>query len=100
MPWRLCLGRPRSSGSAWEGSPLQTFTSVGTFGSLVSLYLGSAAPVSRALAAQVARLPNLRALTNATLVPEEAMRHADSVVAGYAEESWPQLLRDLRQSFR
>ena len=29
-----------------------------------------------------------------TLVPEEAMRHADSVVAGYAEESWPQLLRD------
>ena len=29
-----------------------------------------------------------------TLLPEEAMRHADSVVAGYAEESWPQLLRD------
>lgn len=29
-----------------------------------------------------------------TLMPEEAMRHADSVVAGYAEESWPQLLRD------
>jgi len=29
-----------------------------------------------------------------TLVPEEAMRHADSVVVGYAEESWPQLLRD------
>ncbi|HEY1758529.1 MAG TPA: radical SAM protein [Bryobacteraceae bacterium] len=29
-----------------------------------------------------------------TLMPQEAMRHADSVVAGYAEESWPQLLRD------
>ena len=29
-----------------------------------------------------------------TLVPDEAMRHADSVVTGYAEESWPQLLRD------
>jgi radical SAM superfamily enzyme YgiQ (UPF0313 family) len=29
-----------------------------------------------------------------TLMPEEAMQHADSVVAGYAEESWPQLLRD------
>jgi radical SAM superfamily enzyme YgiQ (UPF0313 family) len=29
-----------------------------------------------------------------TLVPEEATRHADSVVVGYAEESWPQLLRD------
>ena len=31
-----------------------------------------------------------------TLVPEEAAAHADSVVVGYAEESWPQLLRDLR----
>jgi radical SAM superfamily enzyme YgiQ (UPF0313 family) len=29
-----------------------------------------------------------------TLMPEEAMRHADSAVIGYAEESWPQLLRD------
>jgi radical SAM superfamily enzyme YgiQ (UPF0313 family) len=29
-----------------------------------------------------------------TLLPEEAMRHADSTVAGYAEECWPRLLRD------
>jgi radical SAM superfamily enzyme YgiQ (UPF0313 family) len=29
-----------------------------------------------------------------TLMPEEACRHAESVVVGYAEESWPQLLRD------
>lgn len=29
-----------------------------------------------------------------TLMPDEAMRHADSVVVGYAEESWPELLRD------
>src|SRR5215211_602826 len=29
-----------------------------------------------------------------TLVPSEAARHADSVVVGYAEETWPQLLRD------
>jgi radical SAM superfamily enzyme YgiQ (UPF0313 family) len=29
-----------------------------------------------------------------TLLPDEAQRHADSVVVGYAEESWPQLLRD------
>lgn len=29
-----------------------------------------------------------------TLVPEEAARHADAVVTGYAEESWPELLRD------
>jgi radical SAM superfamily enzyme YgiQ (UPF0313 family) len=30
-----------------------------------------------------------------TLMPEEAMQNADSVVVGYAEEAWPQLLRDL-----
>lgn len=29
-----------------------------------------------------------------TLVPEEAENHADAIVCGYAEESWPELLRD------
>ncbi len=29
-----------------------------------------------------------------TLLPDEAQRHADAVVTGYAEETWPQLLRD------
>ena len=29
-----------------------------------------------------------------TLLPDEAQQHADSVVVGYAEESWPQLLFD------
>jgi radical SAM superfamily enzyme YgiQ (UPF0313 family) len=29
-----------------------------------------------------------------TLLPEEAAQHADAIVIGYAEESWPQLLRD------
>jgi radical SAM superfamily enzyme YgiQ (UPF0313 family) len=29
-----------------------------------------------------------------TLMPEEAATHADSVVTGYAEQSWPQLLLD------
>jgi hypothetical protein len=29
-----------------------------------------------------------------TLMPEEAAEHADAVVTGYAERSWPQLLRD------
>lgn len=29
-----------------------------------------------------------------TLVPEDAAPHCDSVVTGYAEDSWPQLLRD------
>lgn len=32
-----------------------------------------------------------------TLMPEEAKQHADSVVAGFAEESWPELLRDLQK---
>jgi radical SAM superfamily enzyme YgiQ (UPF0313 family) len=29
-----------------------------------------------------------------TLMPDEAARHADAVVVGYAEETWPALLRD------
>lgn len=29
-----------------------------------------------------------------TLLPDEAQEHADAVVVGYAEESWPRLLRD------
>jgi radical SAM superfamily enzyme YgiQ (UPF0313 family) len=29
-----------------------------------------------------------------TLVPDEAEAHADAVVVGYAEETWPELLRD------
>lgn len=32
-----------------------------------------------------------------TLMPEEAAEHADAVVVGYAEASWPQLLRDFTQ---
>ena len=29
-----------------------------------------------------------------TLVPDEAQLHADAIVVGYAEQSWPRLLRD------
>lgn len=29
-----------------------------------------------------------------TLMPEEAARHADAIVVGYAERTWPQLVRD------
>jgi radical SAM superfamily enzyme YgiQ (UPF0313 family) len=29
-----------------------------------------------------------------TLMPEEAANHADSIVVGYAEDTWPELLRD------
>jgi len=31
-----------------------------------------------------------------TLIPEDAAPHADAVVVGYAEDSWPQLLRDFQ----
>jgi radical SAM superfamily enzyme YgiQ (UPF0313 family) len=31
-----------------------------------------------------------------TLIPEDAQPHADSIVVGYAEETWPQLLRDFQ----
>jgi radical SAM superfamily enzyme YgiQ (UPF0313 family) len=31
-----------------------------------------------------------------TLVPDEAARHADAIVTGYAEDTWPQLLRDFK----
>ena len=29
-----------------------------------------------------------------TLIPDDAQPHADAIVCGYAEDSWPQLLRD------
>jgi radical SAM superfamily enzyme YgiQ (UPF0313 family) len=29
-----------------------------------------------------------------TLIPEEAAQHADAIVVGYAEDTWPELLRD------
>ena len=32
-----------------------------------------------------------------TLLPEEAARHADAIVVGYAEDTWPELLRDFRR---
>jgi radical SAM superfamily enzyme YgiQ (UPF0313 family) len=32
-----------------------------------------------------------------TLIPEDAAPHADAIVVGYAEDSWPQLLRDYAQ---
>jgi len=32
-----------------------------------------------------------------TLIPDDATPHADAVVVGYAEDSWPQLLRDFNE---
>lgn len=32
-----------------------------------------------------------------TLIPDDARPHADAIVTGYAEDSWPQLLRDFQK---
>src|SRR5262245_23743052 len=39
-------------------------------------------------------LPVVLGGVHPTLMPDEAARHADAVVVGYAERTWPQLLRD------
>ncbi|UCH93602.1 MAG: B12-binding domain-containing radical SAM protein [Candidatus Aminicenantes bacterium] len=36
--------------------------------------------------------------SHATLLPQEALQHADAVVVGYAEKTWPQLLRDFKNN--
>ena len=54
------------------------------------------APRSYELSAELRKrgIPVVLGGVHPTLVPEEAVRNADSTVVGYAEESWPQLLRD------
>ena len=53
------------------------------------------APRSYELAALRRRdIPVVLGGVHPTLLPDEAARHADSVVVGYAEETWPELLRD------
>lgn len=56
------------------------------------------APRSYELAAHFRRrgIPVVLGGVHPTLMPDEAQRHADSVVTGYAEDSWPQLLRDFQ----
>ncbi|HEX8968520.1 MAG TPA: radical SAM protein [Chloroflexota bacterium] len=39
-------------------------------------------------------LPVVLGGVHPTLMPDEAARHADAVVVGYAEQSWPELLHD------
>lgn len=34
--------------------------------------------------------------SHVTLIPDDAQPHADAIVTGYAEDSWPQLLRDFQ----
>jgi radical SAM superfamily enzyme YgiQ (UPF0313 family) len=54
------------------------------------------APRAYELAAHFRRrgIPVVLGGVHPTLMPEEAALHADAVVAGYAEQTWPQLLRD------
>lgn len=54
------------------------------------------APRSYELAERYRRagIPVVLGGPHVTLVPDEAAEHADAVVTGYAEESWPELLRD------
>lgn len=40
------------------------------------------------------RIPVVMGGPHVTLVPDDAQAHVDSVVVGYAEDTWPELLRD------
>jgi radical SAM superfamily enzyme YgiQ (UPF0313 family) len=61
----------------------------------ISAITGSA-PRAYELAGQFRRrgLPVVLGGVHPTLMPDEAAAHADTVVVGYAEDTWPQLLRD------
>jgi radical SAM superfamily enzyme YgiQ (UPF0313 family) len=54
------------------------------------------APRSYDLAAHYRRrgIPVVLGGVHPTLLPDEAARHADAIVVGYAEHTWPELLRD------
>jgi radical SAM superfamily enzyme YgiQ (UPF0313 family) len=54
------------------------------------------APRAYAISAALRRrgIPVVIGGVHPTLVPDEAIRHADAIAVGYAEESWPRLLRD------
>ena len=54
------------------------------------------APRAYELAARIraAGVPVVLGGPHVTLLPDEAAAHADSICVGYAEESWPRLLRD------
>lgn len=54
------------------------------------------APRAYEISAQLRRrnIPVVLGGVHPTLLPDEAQQHADAICVGYAEESWPQLLRD------
>jgi radical SAM superfamily enzyme YgiQ (UPF0313 family) len=61
----------------------------------ISLITGTA-PRSYELAAhfRARGIPVVLGGVHATLMPDEAQQHCDALVTGYAEDTWPQLLRD------
>ncbi|MBI1299395.1 radical SAM protein [bacterium] len=61
----------------------------------ISLITGTA-PRSYELAAhfRARGIPVVLGGVHVTLLPEEAQQHADAIVTGYAEDTWPELLRD------
>jgi radical SAM superfamily enzyme YgiQ (UPF0313 family) len=61
----------------------------------ISVITGSA-PRAYQISGELRRrnIPVVLGGVHPTLLPGEAMSHADATVVGYAEESWPQLLRD------
>lgn len=61
----------------------------------ITVITGSA-PRSYALAKRFRdrEIPVVLGGPHVTLVPDDAAPHADAIVTGYAEEAWPQLLRD------
>jgi radical SAM superfamily enzyme YgiQ (UPF0313 family) len=61
----------------------------------ISLITGTA-PRSYELAAhfRARGIPVVLGGVHATLMPDEAQQHCDALVTGYAEETWPRLLRD------
>jgi radical SAM superfamily enzyme YgiQ (UPF0313 family) len=63
----------------------------------ITVITGSA-PRSYALADHFRRrgIPVVLGGPHPTLVPDDAAPHADAVVTRYAEDTWPELLRDLR----
>ena len=61
----------------------------------ISIITGTA-PRGYEIAAQFRKrgIPVILGGVHVTLVPDEAAQHADAIVIGYAEETFPQLLRD------
>ena len=46
---------------------------------------------------KVKKIPVVLGGVHPSLLPNEAIKHADAVVIGFAENSWPRLLRDFKE---